>query len=129
MILGDCRPDGTGKKFVVELLCRWFCRVKITAGYDSQDGINGGDQGSQDGLKGGDDGSGGCGGGDEGRDGDGSDAADGSGGGGDLPGEPAADDGENSQLIWILYIFVGLAVLLLLIGGGMELMRWMNSRE
>ena len=37
--------------------------------------------------------------------------------------------GGDSQLTWILYIFIGLAVLLLVIGGGMELMRWMNTRE
>ncbi len=35
----------------------------------------------------------------------------------------------GSNFSVILYIFIGLSVLLLLIGGGMELIRWMNSRE
>jgi CSLREA domain-containing protein len=54
-------------------------------------------------------------------------AADGSGGGGTEP-QPAGIGGD-SGLNLILYIFIGLAALLLLVGGGMELMRWMNSRE
>lgn len=56
---------------------------------------------------------------------------DGTGGGA----EPAGDDligdllsGGGGSFSTILWIFIGLAVLLLLVGGGMELMRWLNSR-
>lgn len=65
-------------------------------------------------------------------------ADDGSGGGGQVTDTPTLESGTASDLtggggdnnlMWILIIFIGLAVLLLIIGGGMELMRWMNSRE
>ncbi len=58
-------------------------------------------------------------------------------GGGGEPAEPASGEGDligdllgggGSSFSTILWIFIGLAVLLLLVGGGMELMRWMNSR-
>ena len=59
---------------------------------------------------------------------------DGTGGGG--PAEPSGGgdlisellSGGGSSFSTILWIFIGLAVLLLLVGGGMELMRWLNSR-
>lgn len=49
----------------------------------------------------------------------------GGGDGGD-PETPVEDSGTNRLILWGC---IGLALLLLLAGGGMELMRWMNSRE
>ena len=54
------------------------------------------------------------------------DVPDGTGGGGegDLLGVLMGGGGFST----ILWIFIGLAVLLLVVGGAMELMRWLNSR-
>ncbi|MCB2178731.1 right-handed parallel beta-helix repeat-containing protein [bacterium] len=61
---------------------------------------------------------------------------DGTGGGGDVDGSGGGEDGGvvaqlfgGGSFTTILWIFIGLAVILLMVGGAMELMRWMNSRE